>query len=121
MTRIMLLAGAAALAVGSAATAAPQQGKGNNKGSAKVERSQKQARGGQAKQGKRGDIRVARLQNARGNDKPRFQQRREVASKSRGEVRKLARVDRDERKVDRVRIDRDERRIVKTDREDRRL
>ena len=111
MTRFMLLAGAAALAVGSAAAAAPQQGKGNNKGSAKVERVQKQAKAGKAN---RGDMRVAR-----GNDRVKVQRANRGNAKARviRDDRKVARAERKDRGVERVRLDRDDRRVVRLDRD----
>ena len=120
MTRFMLLAGAAALAVGSAAAAAPQQGKGkgNGNGQAKVERSQKQAKAGNAK---RNQVRVAQSNNRGAKARVAQDNRGKVKVQSRGNGRKLARVDRDDRKVNRVKVDRDERRVVKIDRDDRRL
>ena len=109
MTRFMLLAGAAALAVGSAAAAAPQQGKGNNKGSAKVERSQKQAKAGNGKR----ELRVAKRDNRRSEVR--------VAKTERRDERRLARVDRrDERKLERIdaRNDRrDDRGLARLDRD----
>ena len=118
MTRFMLFAGAAALAIGSAAAAAPQQGKGNNKGSAKVERSQKQAKAGNSK---RGDMRVAKRSNDRGKVHMKQDNRGMAKVKARGDDRRFARADRDQRKANRGKMDRDDRRMVKVDRDDRRI
>ncbi len=114
MTRFMLFAGAAALAIGSAATAAPQ-GKGQqgkNDRSAKVERSQKQFKGGQAKaksNGKR-DVRVMRASNDR---------RADARVKQNGRAKAKVEARRDDRRFDRVdvrRDNRDDRRFVRADR-----
>ena len=106
MIRFMLLTGAAALAVASAATAAPQQGKGNNKGSAKVERSQKQAKAG--KENRRGEIRVARS-NGRADVRVRQKNKANAKAwaKARGDERRAVRVDR---------VDRDDRRLSREQR-----
>ncbi len=105
MTRFMLLTGAAALAIGSAATAAPQ---GKNDRSAKAERSQKQFKGGKAN-AKRADFRVARASNDRRSD-VRVKHNGKAKVEARGDDRRLARiVDREDR--------RDDRRIARVDRE----
>jgi hypothetical protein len=130
----MLLTGAAALAISSAATAAQQgkgqQGKGKNNRSAQVERSQKQVKAGNAR---RSDIRVARANNGRsavrvkqnGKAKATGQARvkqnggAKARVEARGNERRLVRVQRDDRRFNRVEVRRDNRndpRLVRIDR-----
>ncbi len=117
MTRFILLAGAAALAFGSAATAAPQ-GKSKDKGSAKVERSQKQAK---AKgNSKRAEARFVRASNdRRANVRVKQKDRAKVKVADRGDRREFVRIDRDrDDRRDRIEARRDNRdRLVRLDRD----
>ncbi|MEJ7776499.1 MAG: hypothetical protein WKF52_03745 [Sphingomicrobium sp.] len=127
MTRFMLLTGAAALAIASAATAAPQ---GNNDRSAKAERGDRQsartkatAKRGEARTratAKRSEARVARA------SKDRRAETRVTKAAPRRDNRQAVQVARDDRRDDRqaVRVVRDDRRdnrqAVQVARDDRR-